>query len=146
MGLIFYNVPNLVDAYDPAAASVLLTQGLTFNASGKTLATEILGKVKVQRISTTTFDLTDAYRGMVLIFTHASGCVITVQKELNIGSSFICMSDTAGTVSFVAESGGTLRNADAQYALFGRYAAASLLVIANAANVAAEVVIMGRTA
>lgn len=109
------------------------TTGQTQN-SGVTVSdtNEIAGYAgAIVIVSTTTYTLQASDMGKVLVYTHASGCAVTLPNNLQAGHNTTHIQDGAAQVTFSAGSGATLHNRLGQSKTAGQRAAVGLFIKSN---------------
>lgn len=94
-------------------------------------------------VSTTTYTLLAADTGLVVEFTHASGCTVTLPNDLSTGFNCAIVQTTSGQVTLSAASGATLRQADSYTKTAKQWAELTLRIRANSGGTSAEYVASG---
>lgn len=93
----------------------------------------------------TAYTLTLADNNKVVTLTNNSAITVTIPNNLPSGFECSLLQGGPGQVTVVPASGTTLNNRSGHNKLAGRYARASVLVVANASDAAAIVNFAGDT-
>lgn len=97
----------------------------------------------IKTVSTDTYTLLSADTGLVIEFTHASGCVVTLPNNLTIGFNCAITQVTSGQVTLSPDSGATLHQADAYTKTAKQWAEVTVRVRANSGGISAEYIASG---
>ncbi|MEI9966591.1 MAG: hypothetical protein WDN67_03050 [Candidatus Moraniibacteriota bacterium] len=97
----------------------------------------------VKTVSATTYTLLTTDTGLVLEFTNASGCTVTLPNNFSIGFNCAIAQCAAGQVTLSAASGATLRQADSYTKTAKQWAEITLRVRTNSGGTSAEYVASG---
>ncbi len=98
----------------------------------------------IKTVSTTTYTLLSTDTGLIVEFTHASGCTVTLPNSLAVGfNCAIVQTASSGQVTLSAASGATLRQADSYTKTAKQWAEVTIRVRANSGGSSAEYVASG---
>lgn len=96
-------------------------------------------------VSTTTYTLQASDMGKVILYTHASGCTVTLPNSLQAGHNATHIQDGAAQVTFSAAGGATLHNRMSHTKTAGQRAAVGTIVKSNSGGTSAIYNLSGDT-
>lgn len=97
----------------------------------------------IKTVSAGTYTVLSADTGLVLEFTNAGGCTVTLPNSLSVGFNCAIVQAGTGQVTLTTGSGGTLRQADSYTKTAKQWAELTLRVRSNSGGTSAEYVASG---